>query len=195
METEPPLADQRGHERGDETADIDEDVEDLEAGIALSLGPFELLGAFLGRVGLEIVIELADDGLEIPLEKAVAEGDQEERQAGQGQEPDFVLRGREDRDGEEHIAEGHDDETALDRPLVVGGPVRDDTADQGEDVDAAVEEGIDESRLGIGQTELGAEEKGQDRIHDVVAETLAHVAESGGQQSFRMIFEHIILSI
>ena len=68
---------------------------------------------------------------------------------------------------------------------------RNDTADQAEHVDAAIENGIDDPRLVVGQAELGAEEERKDRIHDVVAKAFTHVAERRGQQSFRMVFEHM----
>ena len=106
---QPPLTEEGGDERRDETADVDEHIEDLEAGVPLLLGRFQGLGAFLGRFDLIVVVHLADDGLEVSLEQAVAEGDQGQGQAGEGKKPCGVGgRGR-DGDGQEDVPRRHDD--------------------------------------------------------------------------------------
>ena len=92
VEPEPPLPDDRRNEWGDKTTDIDEYIENLESGIALSLSPFELLGTFLGCLGLEVVVELAHDSLEVALEQTVTESDQEKGDACEGKQPDLVGR-------------------------------------------------------------------------------------------------------
>ena len=188
---QPPLTEERRDERRDETADVDEDIEDLEAGVPLLLGRLQGLGAFLGRFDLIVVVHLADDGLEISLEQAVAEGDQGQGQAGEGKQPCGVGgRGR-DGDGQEDVTRRHDDQALLDGALVVLGAVGDDAAHQGEHIDGGVEDGVDQAAGRIAESELGDEEQQQDRIHDVVAEAFAHVAERGGKQSFRVVFEHV----
>ena len=94
----------------------------------------------LGGLGLEIVVHLSDDRLKIALEQTVAERDQEESEAGQRQQPRLVLRCREDRNGENHIAQRHNDETFLDGSLVVLRAVGDDTSHKAENVYSSIEE-------------------------------------------------------
>lgn len=177
MGAEPPAAEQGSDEGCHETADVDEDVEDLETGVA-----------FGGVFG--IVVELAHDCLEVAFEQAVAEGYEEEGEAGERQEPGDVVGGGEDGDGEDHVADGHDDEAVDDGPLVVLGFVGDGTAYEAEQVDAGVEERVDKSAGLLGESEFRTEEEDQDGVHDVVAESLAHVAESSRNKAFGLVFEH-----
>ncbi len=74
VHAEPPAAEHRGHEGSHQAAHVDEHIENLEAGVALR-----------GIFG--IVIELTHDGLEVALEKTVAEGDEEEGETGHRQKP------------------------------------------------------------------------------------------------------------
>ena len=167
---EPPLADQRGDERSDEATDVDKHVEDLEAGVALVLGDSEGFGTLLGLFGLEVVVHLSHDGLQVALEQAVAEGDHRQGEACEGQEPARIGGRGGDGNGQEDVSRRHDHETLLDGALVVLGPVSDDAAHQGEDIDGGVEDGIDQTGRCVADAELGGEEQGKDRIHDVVAE-------------------------
>ena len=73
MGLEPPAAQERGYERSDESTDIDEYVEDLEAGVTLSLRFLKSFRTFLRCLGLEIVVQLTDHGLQVSLEQTVAE--------------------------------------------------------------------------------------------------------------------------
>ena len=57
--------------------------------------------------------------------------------------------------------------------------VGDDTAYETQHIDGSEEHGSNEAALSVGQTELGTKEKSQYGIHNVVAETLSHVAEGG----------------
>ena len=182
VDVEPPAAQHRCDERGNQSADIDEDVEDLEARIAL-------------RGIARIVVKLTDDRLEIALEKAVAESNEEKGATRQRQQPGRILRRGQNRDGEHAVTERHDDQTADDRPLVILRAVGDQAADQTEHIDTGVEERVDQRAFLFAQTELRAEEEHQHRIHNVIAEALAHVAQGSGNQPFGMVFEHSPLGI
>ena len=85
---------------------VDEYVENLEARVAAALGQFQLFGTLLGGFGLEVVVELAHDGLQIAFEKTVAEGYHEEGEAGEDKYPRDAARRTfgEDRYGEQCIA-------------------------------------------------------------------------------------------
>ena len=183
-----PVADDGGHERRDHAADVDEHIENLEAVVPLFLGVGQGLGTLLGRLGLEIVIQLAHDGLKVSFEETVTAGDEQQGQHGEEEHPGLGTVGTEHRDGQEAIADGHHDDARDDGLLVVLRAVRDDAARQGEDVDQEIEHAEDQCRPLVGDTELGADEQHQHGIHDVVAEPLAHVAQSGGNQALRMLF-------
>ena len=87
-------------------------------------------------------------------EQAVAEGNHKQSGAGHNQQPAAVLRCGQDRNGENHIAGGHNHQACLDGALVVAGAVGDEAAHQAEDVDAGVEERVDERRGFVAQTEF-----------------------------------------
>ena len=70
------------------------------------------------------------------------------------------------------------------------GFVGDGTAYEAEQVDAGVEERVDKSAGLLGESEFRTEEEDQDGVHDVVAESLAHVAESSRNKAFGLVFEH-----
>ncbi len=177
VDVEPPAAEHGGHEGSGHTADVDEYVEYLEAGVAL-------------RAVFGIVVQLAHYGLEIAFEEAVAEGDEEEREACEGEEPCGIARRGEDGHGEYYVAHGHHHESRDDGALVILGLVGDISAHKAEHVDARVEEGIDEGTCLFVKTELGAQEQHEDGIHDIVSETLAHVAQRRRNETFGMILEH-----
>ena len=174
---EPPTAEHGSHEGGEDAADVDEYVEYLEAGVAL-------------RAVFGIVVELTDDGLEVALEETVAEGDEEERDAGYCEEPGGVALGGENGYGKNHVAKGHDEEARDDSTLVVAGLVGNVSAHEAENVDAGIEEWVDEcARLFI-EAELGAKEQDENGVHDVVAESFAHVAQGRRYQALGMVLEH-----
>ena len=87
MHLQPPAAQQGGDEWSHQGTDVDEDVENLEAGIALSLCPFQTFGALFGCFGFKVVVHLSDDGLQVTLEQAVATGYQGQGKDGEGQQP------------------------------------------------------------------------------------------------------------
>ena len=126
--------------------------------------------------------------MEVAFEKTVAAGDEQQGEHRQEEDPGLGAVGAEHRDGQQAIANGHHDDTRDDGLLVVLGAVGDDTARQGEDVDEKIEHTEDQRRPLVGDAELGADEQHQHGIHDVVAEPLAHVAQSGGDQTLRMLF-------
>ena len=201
---EPPFAEERGDERGKEAADVDEDVEDLETGVAAILGLSESLGALLGGLSLKLVVQFADDSLEVAFEQTVTEGNEQQGHTGDdedGRPASATVKdstfGRlaEQGDSHHHIADSHNDETPLDGLVVVLGSVGDDTTHQTQHIDAEVEDGVDDAGGAVGQTELGDEEEQQHGVHNIVAEALAHIAQSGGNQPFRVMqsgLTHII---
>ncbi len=160
-----------GYEGGDAAADVDEHVEDLEARVALV--------AVFG-----VVIELSDDGLQVSFEESVSESDYQERAQGD------PLGGDEGGNCQEGVAQAHDHKAGDDGALVVLGLVGDHTADEGEDVDGAVECGVERAGLASVEVELRHEEQRQDGHHDVEAEAFAHVAQGRRNQSFGLVLKH-----
>ena len=96
---QPPLAQKRSDERGDETTDIYEHIEDLKAGITLRLGLGKRLRTFLCRFCLEVIVHLSDDSLKVTFEETVAERDEKQRKAGQRKKPGYVAGGGKHRNG------------------------------------------------------------------------------------------------
>lgn len=186
--SEPPAAEERSHERSDQTTDIDKHIENLEAAVAFALSDRESLGALFGCLGLEIIVHLTDDSLEVALEKAVTEGDEEESHAGKREQPTDISSSSQDRDSQDDVARSHHQEARLDRTLIVLGTVGDDTADETQDVDTHVKNRVDERCLFFRQAEFGTEEENQNGIHDVIAEAFAHIRKSGGYKTFWMTF-------
>ena len=164
MRLQPPFAEERGDERSEETTDVDEDVENLEAGVAAILSLCECLGTLLGSLFFELIVQFADDGLQVALEQTVTEGDEQQSHTGDNQDgpptstavEDSTLCGlAEQRNSHHHIADSHDNQTPLDGLVVVLGLVGDDTAHQTQHVDAEIEDGVDDAGGSIGKTELG----------------------------------------
>ncbi len=129
---EPPFAQVGRYEGGDEAADVDEYVEDLEAGVTLVC----VFG---------VVIQLTYYGLEIAFEQAVAESNQEQRHACQRQQPGGVLGGGKDWNSQKGVSQGHDYKALDDGAFVVLCLVGDDAADQREDVDSGIEARVDDA--------------------------------------------------
>ena len=148
------------------------------------------LGALGLGFGLEVVIHLSDDGLQVALEEAITEGDEQQSEAGQGQQPADVALGGEDGDGEDDVAGGHDDEAGADDGFIVLGAIGNDAAHEAKHIDAAIEDGVDDGTGLVAQSEFGAEEEHQHGIHDVIPEAFAHVGEGGRDESLGMVFEH-----
>ena len=88
---EPPLTQQGSYEGGNQSTYVDEDIENLEAGVALALGDTQCLRTLLGRFGLEVVVHLTDNSLQISLEETITKGDEEEGQTGERQQPHLVV--------------------------------------------------------------------------------------------------------
>ena len=147
LDAQPPLAQQRGNKRGNETTDVDEHIEDLEARVAAFLDLLDFLSALaLGNsVGLHVVIHLTHDSLQVALEQTVTKGNQEQGHAGEHQQPHVVTSRVDNGNREQHIAESHDHKTPLDGALVVLGAVGNETAHETQHVDTSIEDGIDDS--------------------------------------------------
>ena len=140
VRTQPPLAQQRSHKRGNESAHVDKYIEYLESAVAFALGLLQGFGALLGSFGLEIVVELAHDGLQVTLEQTVTEGYEEERETGEREQPCHVSASSQDRNRQQHIACSHDNQTGLDGTFVVLRTVGNDTAYQRQQIDTGIEE-------------------------------------------------------
>ena len=180
----PPLAQHGSHEGSNHATDVDEHVENLETAVALVLGLGQSSGTFLGGLGLEVVVHLTDESLQVAFEQTVTKSDEEQSRASEDEDAPPATRAvgddafsvlAEQRDSHTHITEGHDDQAPLDGAVVVLGAVGDDTANEAQHIDAEVEHRVDDTSGGIGQAELRHDEQQQDGVHDVVAETLTHV--------------------
>ena len=182
VDLQPPVTHADGDERGEETADIDEHVENLETRLAFG-------------AEFAVVVHLAHERLQVALEQAVAEGDHQQSQTGQRQVEPQVRHGCRRRDGDEEITDAHHDQTPHDRRLVVLGFVGDDAADQRQQVDRSVEARVDVTSRRLVEPELGRDEQGQDRHHDIETEAFAHVGEGRRDQSFGLSFHKIFLGI
>ncbi len=177
VDIKPPRAQHGSHEGGDETADVDEHIENLEARIAL-------------RCVAGIVVQLTHDSLKVAFEKTVAEGYEEERHGCHSKKHIGVVACGHHRHGEHNVAEGHDDKTPDDGAFVVLRLVGDGAAHKAEHIDAGVEHGVDQGAFLFREAEFGAQEEHQHCIHDVVAETFAHVAQGRWNKAFGMVFKH-----
>ena len=154
--SEPPLAQHRCHKGSDESADVDEDIENLEARVAALLDGIELfaLHALLDGVGLHVVVHLTYDGLQVALEQTVTECDEEQCHAGEHQQPRVVASRVHHGDSQQHIAHSHDDKTPLDGALVVLCAVGNGSADKTQHIDAGVEHGVDDTGHALIESEL-----------------------------------------
>ncbi len=167
-----PVAHGHGGRRGEHGPDVDAHVEDVERPVAHP------------RV-LGVVVEVADEGLEVALEQARAQG--HDGQRGDDEREPGVHRRRQ---GQQDVADEHDDDAQADRPAVAEEAVGQEAAEQGEDVDADQEGGVDRARGGGGKSVLRLHEQDEDADHGVEAEAFAHVGEEGDEQAFRVSFEH-----
>ena len=111
LRAQPPVAYSYGCQRGEHAADVDEHVEDLEAGVAQ-------FSVFL------VVVELAYECLQVALEQAVAECDDH-----QGADDDS-FRGNGGY-GQKDVSQGHDQDTGGNGAFVVAGAVGDQTSHHG----------------------------------------------------------------
>ena len=140
---QPPAAEQGGDKRSNQSANVDEHVENLETAVAFVFGNAEGFFAVFGSFDFEVVVHLSYNGLEVAFEQAVTEGDEEQGYASEGEQPANVAGGGQDGDGQNDIAGCHDEQTGLDSPFVVLSAVGYDTANQTQDVDTHIEYGVD----------------------------------------------------
>ena len=85
MNSEPPASQERGNEGGNETTDVDENVEDLEPGVALTISKTESFLALFGSLGFKVVVHLTHNGLQVTLEKTVTKSDEQQSKASEGE--------------------------------------------------------------------------------------------------------------
>ena len=181
MHLQPPVAHADRNERSEETADVDEHVEYLEARFALVA---ELL----------VVVHLTHERLQVALEQTVTECDYQQAQTRQHQIESLVGHGCRRGNCDNQVTDRHDDQAPHDSALVVLGLIGDDTADQRKQIDRGIEARVDVTRRLLVEPELGRDEERQNSHHDVEAEAFAHVGQSGGDQTF-WLFKHSFLSI
>ena len=176
---EPPAAQHGRYERCDEAADVDEHVENLKTGVAL-------------RAISRIIIQLAYDSLQVALEKAVAESYQEKGAAGEGKKPRSIALIGHDGHGEDGVAQSHNDQTGNDSALEIACFISDKATHKAEDVDTGIEKRIDECGLVAAEAEFRAQEEHEDSVHDVITESLAHVAQRGRNKALGVVCKHRI---
>ena len=169
------VGDGRGGGRSEHGADVDGHVEEGEGGVTL------------GRV-FRVVIQVAYEHLQIALEQAGTHRDQEQGQDHESQSDGVGRR----RDGQAHIAREHDAD-AGDDAFSETDLVGEHAAENRHEVHRCQEDGIILVGDRLRETELGLEEKHEDRQHRVVAEALAGVGERKGEQTFGLSFEHSCL--
>ena len=150
----PPAAQHWCNEGSQKCAHINKYVEDLETRVALSLCPLQTVGALLGSIGLEVVVHLSDNGLQVALEQSVATGNECKRKNGEGQQPRHVAGRSQHRNGKQHVARSHDDKAPGDGAFVVLSAVGNDAAHEAQHVDGGEKHGGDESALPVGESEL-----------------------------------------
>ena len=168
-----PFTNLDGRCRGEKGADVDGHVEERETAVPL--------GGILG-----IVVQVTDHHLEVALEQAGAEADQQ-----QGREHAHEGDGAaSERNGKEQVAQEHDEDAGRDH-LPETEFVGEDTADQREEIDQHQERAVNGSGGSGGEAEVRPEEKGEDGDHRVVAEALAGIGECEGEETFGLSFEHI----
>ncbi len=156
-----PVAHGRGGRGSEHGPDVDAHVEDVEGPVAH--------GPVLG-----IVIEVADQGLQVALEQAGAQGDH-----GQGGDDQAEARVHRRGQGQQEITREHDDQAQRDGLAVTQEAVGQEAAQKREDVDADQEGGVHGAGRGRRHSILGLHEQDEDGDHGVVAEALAHVGEEG----------------
>ena len=176
MHLQPPAPQQWSDERCCQGTDIDEDVENLETGVTLSLSPLQFLRSLLGGTGFEVVIHLTDDGLKVAFEQTVSTSDECKSEDGEWQEPGNVAGCGQDGNSQEDITQCHHYEAPCDRPFVVLGTVGDDATHEAEHIDGGEEHGGDETTLAIGEAEFRTQEEREHGVHDIVSEPLSHIA-------------------
>ena len=158
--------------RGEHRPDIDPHVEDRESPVAQG-------------VVFRIVVEASDQGLEIALEKPGSDGDDGHGRDDEGK-PRVHPRGKR----QQGVSEKHDDQAQADGPAVAEDLVREQPAEQREEIDADHEHAVDEAGRGRGHPVFGLHEQDENRDHRVKAEPLAHVGEKGHEQALGMPFKH-----
>ena len=104
---EPPASQERGNEGGNETTDVDENIEDLEPGVALTLSKTESFFALFGSLGFQVVVHLPHNGLQVTLEKPVTKSDEQQRKASEGEQPADVVGCRHDGDRNQDVPQRH----------------------------------------------------------------------------------------
>ena len=177
VDSEPPASEQGSYEWSNDTADIDKYVENLKACVPL-----------VGIFG--IIVHLTYYSLKISLEQTVTECYKKQGSTCERQQPTGVFRGGEDGDRKKRISRCHNHQTGHDGAFIILCSIRDETADKAQHVYQRVKYSIDNTACLIAQTELGAQKEQEYCVHDIIAEPLAHIAECGCNQSFRMSFEH-----
>ena len=163
---------------GEHRADVDGHIEKAEGAVAL------------GGV-LRVVVEIAHEDLQVALEQAGAESNQQEGAYHQRQGKPAAC---EDvgRHGKAQVACEHNADACHDafaETYLVGEP----SAHDGHKVDGREEDRVELARRGSGEAEFCLQEQQEDGQHRVVAEAFAGIGQSEGKQPFRLSFKHILI--
>ena len=162
----------RRRRRGHGT-DVDEHVEEAETGIT----PCSVLRR---------VVEVSGQHLQVALEQAGSDADEQQRSYHRG-DSDSVCRGgyRESCVAQEHY------HRSVDNALSIAYPVGDHTAYDRHEICDCDEDGVNLSGQRGAEAELRLEKHRKDGDHRVVAEAFACRGKRQSVQSFRLSFEHI----
>ena len=163
MVAEVDIGDFLGHCRGEHCADVDGHIEEAEGGVTLR-------GIF------RVVIEIADEDLEIAFEESCAYGYE-----GKSAEH-YQLSGESGsgRDCKTEVAEKHYGNTDGDT-FAVTDFVGEDSSEERHEIHTRKEDGIYLTGSALVPSELGLHQQGEDGEHGVVAEALTGVGEGQGE--------------
>ena len=161
--------------RREHGTDIDSHIEEAEAAVAL--------------VGiLWCVIELANHNLEVALEESRSETYEHQCHT----ESYDGRRAGSERNGEQHVADEHDDDARC-HHLAKTETVGCDTANDGKEVDHHQECGVDAAGRAGSETEIGLKIKNEYGQHGVIAKPLAGVGQCQRIKTFGLSFKHNVL--
>ena len=164
-----------GHRRRKHRTDIDGHIEQAECRVS---------SALIAR----IVVEIADEHLQISLEKARAE----RHSCQAGIHGPFSRRTGWRRHSKSQITQEHHNHSDY-HTLAVADLVGDPAAYKGCEINYCQKDGINLSGLSLVPSELGLHEQGKDGKHGIIAETLASVGQCQRIKALGLSFEHISL--
>ena len=154
-----PVHNLDGSSGSKQSAHVDSHIEEREARVAL-----------VGK--LRSVVEVAHHDLQVALEEAGAEADEQQGRTHSGYGYGAASQGN----GQQQIAQEHNYD-ADDDHLAVAPAVGSHATDEGKEVDGSQEPGVDFAGRACGKAEILTEKECKDSEHRVVAEALAGVGK------------------